>query len=238
MLGGPFAAGAPGLGMPMPLAGLLPVPPGFDPMGFFGQMYGRLGAAGATLEEMFPPGIGGGAPGLGLIATIDGRGVGVRLRDARGAAARAAGAGAGAGARNRRAIEKSQKKKDNKLVRQIWNVEPPTEDAGIVVVNTGNVTPNTETELGSGLLSPASVTDYGRMWLNALVRPTPGGTVGAFGPGSAGAGVSGNPRTPSSMVLLTEDAKAALASFTRYAGADGKQPAPTALDITTAELYC
>ena len=94
--------------MPMPLAGLLPVPPGFDPMGFFGQMYGRLGAAGATLEEMFPPGIGGGAPGLGLIATIDGRGVGVRLRDARGAAARAAGAGAGAGAaiegpsRNRR----------------------------------------------------------------------------------------------------------------------------------------
>ena len=232
MLGGPFAAGAPGLGIPMPLAGLLPVPPGFDPMGYFGQMYGRLGAA--TLEEMFPPGMGGGAPGLGLIATIDGRGVGVRLRDARGAAARAAGAGAGA--RNRRAIEKSQKKKDNKLVRQIWNVEPPTEDAGVVVVKTGNVTPNTATELGSGLLSPAS--DYGRMWLNALGRPTPGGIVGAFGPGSAGAGVSGNPRTPSSMVLLTEDAKAALASFIRHAGTDGKQPTPTALDITTAELYC
>ena len=162
------AAGPP---LGMPVAGVLPVPVGADPVDYFGQVFERLGAAAAA---HLPPGaarlraldmlpaMAGGAPGLGLIAAIDGRGVGVRLRDARGAA----GVGGAAGARQRRAIEKSQKKKDNKLVTQIWNVEPPPspgKGAGIVVVNTGNVTPNTATELGSGLLSPASVTDYGRM---------------------------------------------------------------------------
>ena len=231
------AAGPP---LGMPVAGVLPVPVGADPVDYFGQVFERLGAAAAA---HLPPGaarlraldmlpaMAGGAPGLGLIAAIDGRGVGVRLRDARGAA----GVGGAAGARQRRAIEKSQKKKDNKLVTQIWNVEPPPspgKGAGIVVVNTGNVTPNTATELGSGLLSPASVTDYGRMWLNALTRNAPGGIAGTHGSSAVP-----NSRS-SSMVLLIEDAKAALASFLRYTGDDGKQPTPTALDITTAELYC
>lgn len=236
----PLAAGPPPLGMPV--AGVLPVPVGADPMDYFGQVFERLGAAAAHLPpgaarfralDMLPA-MAGGAPGLGLIATIDGRGVGVRLRDARGAAGAGRAAGA-AGARQRRAIEKSQKKKDNKLVTQIWNVEPPPspgKGAGIVVVNTGVVTPNTATELGSGLLSPASVTDYGRMWLNALTRNAPGGIAGTHGSSAC------PNKSSSSMVLLTEDAKAALASFLRYRGEDGKQSTPTALDITTAELYC
>jgi len=192
---------------------------------------GRGGVAVATINGAGPLGDGTGMDRLAI----------VNLRGNAGA-----GAGADADARNR-ALEKSLKKKDEKLVSQIWNVEPlpAGKDSGVVVVNTGNVTPNTAADLGSGLLSPHSMTDYGRIWLYAFRSGVDGTPTLDAGQGGS-MGDAGNASRNASMAVMGEEAKTALSTFvTRSSKISGSGSAlgvgstsPSALDITTAELYC
>ena len=195
-----------------------------------------------NLRIALPDVVGRGGVAIATLRGVDplGDGIGVaRLRvGIRG--------NAGADARNR-ALEKSLKKKDEKLVAQIWNVEPlpAGKDSGIVVVNTGNVTPNTAADLGSGLLSPPSMTDYGRIWLYAF-RSGNNGTPTPNAGQEGSLGDAGNASRNASMAVMGEDAKTALSTFvTRSSKISGSGSAlgvgstsPSALDITTAELYC